>query len=65
MVKENPKVVYQTPEQLTERIKQREFEASLLPPGSARQSVLIDITQLRAYADVKHRLMRPASADRI
>jgi hypothetical protein len=48
-----PKTEYQTPEQLAERIKDRELEAALLPPGAARQSVLIEIARLRAYADVK------------
>jgi hypothetical protein len=48
-----PKATYQTPEQLADRIKDRELEAALLPPGTARQSVLIEIAQLRAYADVK------------
>jgi hypothetical protein len=48
-----PKAIYQTPEQLTERIRDRELEAALLPPGATRQSVLIEIARLRAYADVK------------
>jgi len=48
-----PKATYQTPEQLAERIRDREFEAALLPPGAARQAVLIEIAQLRAYADAK------------
>jgi hypothetical protein len=52
-MKATSKAVYQTPEQLAERIKERELEASLLPPGTARQSVLIEVAQLRAYADVK------------
>lgn len=55
-----PKAVYQTPEQLAERIKQREIEAALLPPGPARQSVLIEIAQLKAYEDVK-RWLAPGS----
>jgi hypothetical protein len=52
-MKKIPKVEYQTPEQLAERIRERELEAELLPPGAARQSVLIEVAQLRAYADVK------------
>lgn len=56
-----PKAIYQTPEQLAERIKQREIEAAQLPPGEARQSVLIEIAQLRAYADVKRWLGAAAS----
>lgn len=48
-----PRSSYPTPEQLAERIKSRELEAALLPPGAARQSVLIEVAKLRAYADVK------------
>ena len=48
-----PKATYQTPEELAERIKSRELEAALLPPGAGRQSVLIEVAKLRAYADVK------------
>jgi hypothetical protein len=53
MIKVLPKATYQTPEQLAERIRDRELEGALLPPGMARQSVLIEIAQLRAYADMK------------
>ena len=52
-MKKIPKATYETPEQLAERIRDREREAALLPPGGARQSVLIEIAKLRAYADVK------------
>jgi len=48
-----PKASYPTPDELAERIKEREREAALLPLGPARQSVLIEVAQLRAYADVK------------
>jgi hypothetical protein len=43
----------QTPEHIAERIKERELEATLLRPGAARQSVLIEVSKLRAYADIK------------
>jgi hypothetical protein len=46
-------VFYQTPEEIEERIKQREEEARLLPPGRARQSILIEISKLRMYAVTK------------
>jgi hypothetical protein len=49
-----PQANYPTPEQLAERIKSRELEAALLPPGATRQSVLIEVAKLRAYADIKH-----------
>jgi hypothetical protein len=61
-VKAIPKAVDQTHEQLAERIRERELDASLLPPGAARQSVVIDIAKLRAYADVKRWLDRPIDA---
>lgn len=59
-MKKIPKVEYQTPEQLAARIRERESEAELLPPGTARQSVLIEVAQLRAYADVKRWLASAA-----
>jgi hypothetical protein len=55
-----PEVTCQTPEQIAERIKEREPEACLLPPGTAKQSVLIEVAKLRAYADVKRWLSTPA-----
>ena len=51
-----PKVIYQTPEEIDEVIKEREAEAALLPPGATRQSVLVDAARLRSYADVKRLL---------
>jgi hypothetical protein len=49
-----PQPNYPTPAQLAERIKNRELKAALLPPGATRQSVLIEVAKLRAYADIKH-----------
>jgi hypothetical protein len=60
-MKKIPKAYYETPDQIAERIKTREQEAAKLPPGTARQSVMIEIAKLRAYADVKRWL---APADR-
>ena len=51
-----PKVLYQTPEEVDEAIKEREADAALLPPGAARQSVLVDVARLRSYADMKRPL---------
>lgn len=51
--------VEQSPEQLADRIRQRETEAALLPPGVARHAVMIEIAQLRAIADIKRRLASP------
>ena len=58
-MKKIPKASYQTPEQIAERIKQREEEAALLPPGPARQAILVEASKLRAYADVKRWLTGP------
>jgi hypothetical protein len=52
-MKKIPNANYQTPEEIAGRIKDRELEAALLPPGAGRQSVLVEIAKLRAYADVK------------
>lgn len=60
-MKKIPKASYKTPQELEERIRDRELEAALLPPGNARQSVLIEIAQLRAYADVKRWIETPAA----
>jgi hypothetical protein len=63
-MKKIPKAVYETSEQLAERIRLRQLEAEQLPPGGARQSVLVEIAQLRAYADVKRWLGSAASGPR-
>ncbi|MDQ8729181.1 hypothetical protein [Bradyrhizobium sp. LHD-71] len=52
-MKKIPKANYPTREDIAERIKARECEASRLPPGPARQSILIEVAKLRAYAEVK------------
>jgi hypothetical protein len=48
-----PKAIYQTPKQLTERIKAREAQATELPSGEDRQEALKEIAQLRMYLDAK------------
>jgi len=58
-MKKLPKAVYETADQLDSRIKIREQEAHTLPPGLARQSVLIEVAQLRAYADAKRWIASP------
>ena len=52
-MKKIPRANYQTAEELDARIKAREAEAASLPSGEARQSILKEVAQLRAYADVK------------
>ena len=44
---------YITPDEIEERIKEREAQVSTIPEGPARQSVLVEIAKLRAYADIK------------
>lgn len=56
------KAVYETPEQLEQRIKEREADAALLPAGATRQSVLKEIAQLRVYASVKRWVGSPPQA---
>jgi hypothetical protein len=41
------------PDEIEERIKEREAQVSTTPKGPARQSILVEIAELRAYADVK------------
>jgi hypothetical protein len=60
-MKKIPKATYQTADQLDVRISAREADAATLPAGHARQSILKEIAQLRAYADVK-RWISPAPA---
>jgi hypothetical protein len=52
-MKKIPKATYQTTEELDAHIRARQADAENLPSGEARQSVLKEIAQLRAYADVK------------
>lgn len=59
-----PKATYETAEQLDQRISLREAEAAALPPGSSRQSILIEVARLRAYADMKRWLGQPRAKDR-
>jgi hypothetical protein len=50
---------YQTVEEVDATVRLREAEADLLPPGTARQSILIEVAQLRAYADIKRWIDQP------
>lgn len=58
-MKKIPKATYQTPAELEARIKAREADAARVPSGEARQSILKEIAQLRAYADIKRWLATP------
>jgi hypothetical protein len=50
---------YQTVEEVEALIRLRESEAELSPSGTDRQSVLLEIARLRAYADIKRWLRQP------
>ncbi|MDQ8729488.1 hypothetical protein [Bradyrhizobium sp. LHD-71] len=52
-MKKIPRTTYQSSDELEVRIKEREADAALLPPGATRQSVLKEVAQLRMYASVK------------
>jgi hypothetical protein len=62
-MKKIPKATYQTVSELDAQIRAREEDAASLPSGEARQSILKEVAQLRAYADVKRWLAAaPATA---
>jgi hypothetical protein len=50
---------YQSVEEVEEVVRLRQAEADLLPSGAEKQSVLIGIARLRAYADIKRWLDQP------
>ena len=50
---------YQTVEEVEALVRLREDEAELLPAGPDKQSLLLEIARLRAYADVKRWLGQP------
>lgn len=56
-----PRATYQTPDELHGIIALRRAEAFTLPPGPARQSILIEVAKLQAYADMKRRVATPTS----
>ena len=56
-----PFATYPTPDELDQRIKEREADAAALPAGAPRQSVLKEIAQLRVYAAAKRWIELPSS----
>jgi hypothetical protein len=54
-----PKVIHRTAEEIEEVIKEREAEAALLPPGTVKQTVLVEVARLRSYAEMKRLLALP------
>jgi hypothetical protein len=55
-------VIHKTPEEIDHAIKEREAAAELLPPGTTKESVLVDVARLRSYAEMKRLLASPADA---
>jgi hypothetical protein len=54
-----PDPIYQTPDELDERIRLREADAAMTSPGEPLQSILKEIMQLRMYADAKRWIESP------
>jgi hypothetical protein len=48
--------ITETADELDERAAERAIAAAKLPTGTARQSILRDVAQLRSYADMKRLL---------
>jgi hypothetical protein len=48
--------ITETAEELDRRAAERAGAAAKLPAGTARQSILRDVAQLRTYADIKRLL---------
>jgi hypothetical protein len=61
-MKKIPQATYETVALLQARISAREADAASLPAGEARQSILKEVAQLRAYADIKRWLSASAAA---
>jgi hypothetical protein len=56
------KTIYQTPEEIEERIRQRELDAMRLGPETdEHRKIMREIAQLRIYADAKRWLAGPTS----
>ena len=45
--------ICQSADEIDARVKEREADAARTPPGQKRQSILIEIAQLRMYAEAK------------
>jgi hypothetical protein len=50
---------YRTPDEIDDRATQCETEATLLPPGPARDLILKEAQQLRVYSGMKRLLEIP------
>ena len=60
-MKRIPHATYRTPEEIEAKARAREADASSLPHGQERQSILIEVAKLRAYAEVKRWVASPTA----
>ena len=51
-----PRTIYLTPDEIDARIKEREKQAIALPPGQTRRELREEIARLHVYADMKRLL---------
>ena len=58
-LKKIAKANYRSADEIEVFIREREAEAAAMEPGAARQSVLIELAQLRAYASMKRWADKP------
>ena len=58
-MRELPKTVYLTPDEIDARIREREAQAIALPPGQTQRQLREEIARLRIYADMKRLLIVP------
>ena len=59
-MKRLPKATYQTPSEIEDRIRQREFDAlQLRPDTDEHREIMREIARLRIYAEAKRWLSGP------
>jgi hypothetical protein len=59
-VRKVPSAIYQTPDELEARIRERMDDAMLLPPNTdEHRKIMKEIAQLRVYADAKRWIEGP------
>jgi hypothetical protein len=60
-MKRLPRPIYQTPSEIEDRIRQREFDALRLRPDTdEHREIMREIARLRIYADAKRWLSGPS-----
>jgi hypothetical protein len=48
-----PKAIYKTAKELQDEVEKRQTAISLLPDGEVKQQLVIQLAQLRVYAEMK------------